>query len=375
MEEPSEAFVPVVPPPDRDRDAQSSGREPVQRWAPAAEDDTPIRYEREGEPPAVRPARPGGGPEAGATVFGRVPFAHPAEAEFARLLDFYRIAWSYEPTSFPLAWEGERVTEMFTPDFYLPEQDLYVELTTMKQSLISRKHRKIRRFKEVYPDANVQLLTRRDYHELLARFGYAAVEITSLPEADIARVLHSPAEIAARVAALGAEISADYAGRSLVLVGLLKGSTFFVADLARAISRPLAIDFLSVARPNGNGNGNGNRDGGGRVRIERDLDLDIRGRHVLLIEDIVNTGLTLDFVLGRLRQREPASLELCVLFDKRGRRLVDVPVRYTGFAIPNTYVVGYGLDHRELYRNLPFLCELRPEAYARQAGEAIGRRE
>jgi hypoxanthine phosphoribosyltransferase len=305
-----------------------------------------------------------GGPEAGPTVFGRVPFAHPAEAEFARLLDFYRIAWRYEPTSFPLAWEGERVTEMFTPDFYLPEHDLYVELTTMKQSLITRKHRKIRRFKEVYPDANVQLLTRRDYHELLARFGYAAVEITSLPEADIARVLHSPAEIAARVAALGAEISADYAGRSLVLVGLLKGVTFFVADLARAISRPLAIDFLSVARPDGSG--------GRGVRLERDLDLDIRGRHVLLIEDIVNTGLTLDFVLGRLREREPASLELCVLFDKRERRLVDVPVRYTGFAIPNAYVVGYGLDHRELYRNLPFLCELRPEAYARQADEGIG---
>jgi hypoxanthine phosphoribosyltransferase len=364
MEEPGEAFVPLVPPPGRDPDPNPvpvpAAGEPVRRGVPPRDEDAPIGDGGMGEPSVLRPARLGGSPEAGATVFGRVPFAHPAEAEFARLLDFYRIAWSYEPTGFPLAWEGERVTEMFTPDFYLPEQDLYVELTTMKQSLITRKHRKIRRFKEVYPDANVQLLTRRDYHELLARFGYAAVEITSLPEADIARVLHSPAEIAARVAALGAEISADYAGRSLVLVGLLKGVTFFVADLARAISRPLAIDFLSVARPDGSG--------GRGVRLDRDLDLDIRGRHVLLIEDIVNTGLTLDFVLGRLREREPASLELCVLFDKRERRLVDVPVRYTGFAIPNAYVVGYGLDHRELYRNLPFLCELRPEAYARERG-------
>ncbi|MBA3416479.1 MAG: hypoxanthine phosphoribosyltransferase [Chloroflexia bacterium] len=359
MEEPGEAFVPVGPPPARGRDAAAPS-ETVRHGAPPDDDDFAVRYEGEGEPAVLRPARPAGGPEAGATVFGRVPFAHPAEAEFARLLDFYRIAWSYEPTGFPLAWEGERVTEMFTPDFYLPEQDLYVELTTMKQSLITRKHRKIRRFKEVYPEANVQLLTRRDYHELLARFGYAAVEITSLPREDIARVLHSPAEIAARVAALGAEISADYAGRSLVLVGLLKGVTFFVADLARAISRPLAIDFLSVARPDGSGAPQ-------EVRIERDLDLDIRGRHVLLIEDIVNTGLTLDFVLGRLREREPASLELCVLFDKRERRLVEVPVRYSGFAIPNAYVVGYGRDHRELYRNLPFLCELRPEAYARES--------
>jgi hypoxanthine phosphoribosyltransferase len=284
-------------------------------------------------------------------------FAHPVEAEFARLLDFYRIAWRYEPTVFPLARQGNRVTEAFRPDFYLPERDLFVELTTMRQRLLDRKHRKLRRFRELYPDVDALLLTRGDFSELLGRFGYGAVEISALPEEDIDRILHSPAEIATRVAALGAEISADYAGQSLVLVGLLKGVTFFMADLARAITRPLAVDFLAVARPGAEGGA------GTAARIERDLDLDVRGQHVLLIEDIANTGLTLDFVQRALRARQPASLEICLLFDKRERRLVDVPVRYTGFAIPNAWVVGYGLDYRELYRNLPFLCVLHPRVY------------
>ena len=294
-----------------------------------------------------------------------VQFVHPAEAEFARLMDFYRVKWAYEPTSFPLRWEGDRLAEMFTPDFYLPEHDLYVEVTTMRQSLITRKHRKLRRMKEVHPDVNVVLLTRRDYYELLARFGYGAVDITSLPEDDIERVLYSPVEIAERVRDLGTEISDDYTGRSLVLVGLLKGVTFFMADLARAITRPLAIDYLAVAPWR-----EGQTD---RVRWSKELDIDIQGRDVLLIEDIVTTGLTLDFVLAELRAQEPASLHVCVLFDKRERRLLDAPIRYTGFTIPNAYVVGYGLDYRQLYRNLPFVCVLKPEVYARDHGVALAR--
>lgn len=292
------------------------------------------------------------------TRFGRVAFGHASEAEFAHLLEFYRIPWLYEPTSFPLRWDGDRAVELFTPDFYLPEQELYVELTTMKQSLIARKHRKLRRLKEVRPDVNVVLLTRRDYYELLARFGYGAVDITSLPPEHIERILFSPIEIEQRVAALGAAISADYAGRSLVLLGVLKGVTFFMADLARAIIRPLAVDYLAVAP--------WRADQTERVRFAKDLDLDIAGQHVLLIEDIMTTGLTLDFVVDRLRQRQPASLEVCVLFDKRERRLVDVPVRYIGFTIPNAYVVGYGLDFHELYRNLPFVCILKQEVYAQE---------
>jgi hypoxanthine phosphoribosyltransferase len=282
-------------------------------------------------------------------------FAHPAEADFARFLDFYHIPWRYEPTSFPVAWDGDRVSEMVTPDFYLPAQDLYVELTTMKQSLVTRKHRKLRRLRELYPDVNVRLLYQRDYYELLAKCGYGAVEITSLRPEDIERILFSPDELQARVRDLGEQISRDAAGQSLILVGVLKGITFFMADLARAITRPLAIDYLSVREYDGAD--------GARVCIERDLDLDIRGRHVLLVEDIVNTGLTLDYVLRALRDREPASLRVCALFDKGERRLTPVPLDYVGFAIPNEFVVGYGLDYRELYRNLPFLCVLKPSVY------------
>lgn len=292
----------------------------------------------------------------------RVRFAHPAEAEFAGFLDFYRIAWEYEPRSFPLRWQDGRIVEQFTPDFYLPEQDLYVELTTMKQSLVTRKHRKVRRLKELYPHVNIVLLYRKDYHEILSRFGYGSVDITSLRPDQIERVLLSPAEIQRRVAELGRQISEDYAGESLVLVGVLKGITFFLADLARAITRPLAIDYLQLSRDLREG-----------VAIRKDLDLDISGKHVLLVEDIVNTGLTLDFILRTLRERNPASIEVCALLDKAERRLVPVPVKYVGFTIPNEFVVGYGLDYRELYRNLPFICVLKREVYeANGHGQPVG---
>ena len=282
------------------------------------------------------------------------PFVHPAEVDFASFLDFFRIRWQYEPRSFPLRWRDGRIAEMFTPDFYLPEQDLFVELTTMKQALVTRKNRKIRRLRELYPNVNVVLLNRKAFHELLARFGYGSIDITSLRQEDIERVLLSAAEIDARVQELGREVSADYASESLVLVGLLKGVTFFLADLARAITRPLAIDYLSVANPIASPDG---------VHLDRTLDIDIRGKHVLLVEDIVNTGFTMDYILGYLRSLRPASVEVCALLDKVERRIAPVDVKYVGFEIPNEYVVGYGLDHRELYRNLPFICVLKRGVY------------
>lgn len=304
------------------------------------------KYDRESDSDdESSPVRPIGNPPH--------PFAHPAEQEFATFLDFYRIRWQYEPTSFPLKWEDGRVTEMFAPDFYLPEQDLYVELTTMKQSLVTRKNRKMREVRELYPDVNVILIYRKNYHELLSRFGYGSVDITSLKPDQIERVLLSAAEIQDRVRSLGAEISKDYAGKSIVLVGVLKGITFFLADLGRAITRPLAIDYLQLSH---------DVEYGG-VRIKTDLNIDIKGQHVLLVEDIVNTGVSMDFVLRSLRGRNPASLRVCTLLDKAERRLVPVDVGYVGFTIPNEFVVGYGLDYRELYRNLPFICVLKRDVY------------
>ena len=286
----------------------------------------------------------------------RVAFAHPSEQEFARFLDFHRIRWSYEPTAFPIAWEGDRVMEMFTPDFYLPEHALYLELTTMKQSLVTPKNRKLRRLRELYPDVHIKLLYRKDYQQLLVQAGYGALDLHHLRKQDIQQILISPTELETRVRALGRKISRDYRGEAVVLVGILKGITFFLADLARQISIPVAIDYLALARYAG-------AQPKDRVTIVRDVDVPIAGRHVLLVEDIVNTGLTLDFVVQALSQRNPASLEVVTLLDRPTRRLANLRTKYTGFQIPNDYVVGYGLDFRELYRNLPFICVLKPSVY------------
>jgi hypoxanthine phosphoribosyltransferase len=286
----------------------------------------------------------------------RVEFAHPSEQEFARFLDYYRIRWVYEPMSFPIGWEDTRVSEMFTPDFYLPEHDLYIELTTMKQSLVTPKNRKVRLLRELYPELNVRLLYRKDYQQLLAKAGYGAVEVLNLRKQDIGAILISPVELETRVKALARKISRDYRGQSLVIVGVLKGITFFLADLARGIKVPFVLDYLDLRRYAG-------AQPHDRVRIARDIDYPIAGRHVLLVEDIVNTGLTIDYVFSELRAREPASIEVVTLLDRPLRRLVNVPIRYVGFQIPNDYVVGYGLDYRELYRNLPFICTLRSSVY------------
>ncbi|HZU16120.1 MAG TPA: hypoxanthine phosphoribosyltransferase [Candidatus Dormibacteraeota bacterium] len=297
----------------------------------------------------------------------RVSFSHPSELEFARFLDFYRIRWAYEPVAFPLGWEDGRVTEMFTPDFYLPEHDLYVELTTMKQSLVTPKHRKLRRLRELYPEVKIRLLHRRDYEQLLAQAGYAHADLDHLRASQVERILVSPLELEARVRSLARRISRDYAGRSLILVGMLKGVTFFLADLARQLTVPLAIDYLGVSRY-----ARDHPSGARRVAVQRDLDHPIRGRDVLLVEDVVNTGLTLDYVLGVLRDRGPASLEVVTLLDRPSRRIAEVRPRYVGFQVPNDYVVGYGLDYRERYRNLPFICALHPSVYAQDAGGEEG---
>ncbi len=288
-----------------------------------------------------------------------IVFAHPSERELARIFDFYRVPWRYEPHSFVLKARGDRVLEMFSPDFYLPEHDLYLELTTLRQRLVTKKNRKLRLLRELYPDVNVRLLYRKDYQELLARFGFGLAEIVS-PEAEAFRaeagaehILFSQAEIAARVRALGETLTADYDGRPPILVGVLKGVTFFLSDLLRQIALPVEVDFMAVSELGK----------GGAVRIVKDLDIDIAGRHVVLVEDIVDTGMTLRYILGHLERWQPASLEVCALFDKRARRLADVPIRYVGFPLEDEFVVGYGLDYRQRYRNLPFLAKLRPERY------------
>ena len=168
-------------------------------------------------------------------------------------------------------------------------------------------------------------------------------------ESGVGEILIGPEELQARVRELGAEISADYTGRDLLLVGVLKGAVFFMADLMREISVSCEIDFMAISSYGAS------TDSSGVVRILKDLDLNIDGRHVLVVEDIIDSGLTLSYLVRNLEAREPASLEVCALLTKPERREIDVPVRYTGFEIPNRFVIGYGLDFAERYRNLPYV--------------------
>jgi hypoxanthine phosphoribosyltransferase len=155
-----------------------------------------------------------------------------------------------------------------------------------------------------------------------------------------------------RVRELGAAISRDYVSRQPVLVGILRGSVVFMADLLRSISIPVTVDFLAISSYVG-------RDASGVVRLLKDLDQSITAKHVLLVEDVIDTGLTLNYVLRVLRTREPASLAVCTLLDKPAARLVEQPLKYVGFPIPNEFVVGYGLDYNQRYRNLPYISALK----------------
>jgi len=277
-------------------------------------------------------------------------FAHPSEEDFAKLLDFYCIEWLYEPRAFPLRWEGNRIAEMFTPDFYLPELDLYVELTTLKQSLMTEKNRKLRQLKALYPEVNIRLLTKDDFLKLLAKYGYGPLGEAKVEGID--RVLYSHTQIQRRVKTLARHISRDYAGQRLMLVGILKGVVCFMADLMQQLSLPVTLDFMAISYYGGDGQ---------VVKITRDIDSSITGQHVLMVEDIVDTGMTLNYILGHLSSHNPASLHVCAMLDKRARRLIDVPLEYIGFEIPDEFVVGYGLDYKGEYRNLPFIGILRPD--------------
>jgi hypoxanthine phosphoribosyltransferase len=176
---------------------------------------------------------------------------------------------------------------------------------------------------------------------------------------DIETILIDSETIQAKVQEMGAAIARDYAaGGDLLLVGVLKGCMMFMVDLARAIPMPLAMDFIAVSSYGQS------TESSGVVRMLKDLDTDIANRHVLIVEDIIDSGLTLEYLRSQLMRRNPASLRICALLNKPERRLTDVAVEYHGFDIPNAFVVGYGLDYREIYRNLPYIGVLHPRIYA-----------
>jgi hypoxanthine phosphoribosyltransferase len=175
-------------------------------------------------------------------------------------------------------------------------------------------------------------------------------------ESAVGEVLIDTDALSARIGELGAEISADYEGRDLLLIGVLKGAVFFMADLMRKLTIPCEVDFMAISSYGAS------TDSSGVVRILKDLDINIEGRHVLVVEDIIDSGLTLSYLMRNLESREPATLEVCALLTKPDRREMEVPVRYVGFEIPNRFVIGYGLDFGERYRNLPYVAVLSDDA-------------
>jgi hypoxanthine phosphoribosyltransferase len=175
---------------------------------------------------------------------------------------------------------------------------------------------------------------------------------------DVEAVLVSQEQIAEKIVELAAKIEADYAGREVVLVGVLKGAVMMMADLARALKLPLSLEFMAVSSYGSSTSSSG------VVRILKDLDRDIAGCHVLVVEDIIDSGLTLSWLLRNLRSRQPASVEVVALLRKPDAAQVQVPVAYMGFDIPSVFVVGYGLDYAQHYRELPYVGTLRPEVYS-----------
>ncbi|MBI2774029.1 MAG: hypoxanthine phosphoribosyltransferase [Chloroflexi bacterium] len=183
---------------------------------------------------------------------------------------------------------------------------------------------------------------------------------TASPADDIAEILLDAPTIATRVAELGREITAEYAGKDPVFVSILKGALPFLADLMRQVPIAVSLDFLEVSSYGDS------TETSGVVRILKDLAHPVEGRHVLVVEDILDTGFTLRYVLGHLRDQKPASVRLCTLLDKPARRIVPIQIDHKGFEIPDRFVVGYGLDYGERYRNLPFIGVLKPEVYGRR---------
>ena len=180
---------------------------------------------------------------------------------------------------------------------------------------------------------------------------------------DVEEVLLSSEQVQARVAELGAQLSTDYAGRDPVLVSVLKGSIIFLADLVRAMPIPLSIDLMEVSSYGAS------TESSGQVRILKDLSTSIAGREVVVVEDIIDTGLTLNYLLRYLHDKGPASIRICCLLDKPARRLAEIEIEYRGFTIPDRFVIGYGLDYGERYRNLPYIGVLRPSVYASAPAE------
>lgn len=291
-------------------------------------------------------------------------FAHPAEQDLARILSFYRIRWVYEPTTFHLEFrEDGRPAEQITPDFYLPDHDLFIELTTMRQRLVTRKNRKIRRLREIFPSIQIKLLYRRDYDRLVG--AYPALDHLTDPQ--LGNVIFDEASVNDRVSALAREIHAwgetllpiaDSASRQrsapLQLIGVGAGSRRFLLDLAVQLDQHdccVSTDQLIMSRYDGS-------QADARVRVGQELKTPVAGRDVLLVADIVSSGLSLIFVTDWLRSRGARSVRICALLDRRDARIIDIPLDFVGFEAPDEVLVGYGLSSYPRFQALSHIASI-----------------
>jgi hypoxanthine phosphoribosyltransferase len=285
-------------------------------------------------------------------------FAHPAEVELARLLTFYGLRWAYEPTTFAVRWGSDgRPQEFVTPDFYLPDHDLYLELTTMRQRLVTRKNRKFRLLRQAYPNVRVRLLYLRDFERLQNVYQSLGPD----QEARIGEILYDAQDVERRVGELAQQLVDTWSsrpthesGQRQLLVGVGSGAERFLETLGENIRRlGVAIDLdraeLSTIT----------RDAGpGRVRVSRPPAACLAGRLVTVVQEVLSTGLSATFLSGWLRRRGASSVEACVLVDREAARVVDVPIVCRGFTAPDVVLAGYGLSRRREYRDLPFIAEI-----------------
>jgi hypoxanthine phosphoribosyltransferase len=278
-------------------------------------------------------------------------FAHPAEVEFARMLTFYRIRWNYEPTTFALTYTPEgRPQEMFTPDFYLPDHHLYIELTTMRQQLVTRKNKKLRLMREHHPNVRIKLLYRRDFHRLVDL--YRSSEHRTDANLALAPVFSADV-VAARIEAMASEIAnSTPVATPLLVLTTGDGARRFGPELTRAlVAHGLQVETESLRQTRFQAG-----DGLQRVRVVRQPATSVAGRRVLLVTDIVSTGMSLHYLVHWLRNRGAQSIEVCTLLDRRDARLIEVAIAHVGFTAPNDLIVGYGLQLRRQFGDVPYLA-------------------
>ncbi|HYO29500.1 MAG TPA: phosphoribosyltransferase family protein [Thermomicrobiales bacterium] len=288
---------------------------------------------------------------------GDTRFAHPAERDFARLLSFYGIRWSYEPTTFAIDWTPSgQPCGSFTPDFYLPDQGMYVELTTMRQPLVTRKNRKLRRLRALYPNVRVKLLYKRDLQRL--HLAHPAAEEPMTLER-VGEVLFGEGEIRDRLAGLAERIADEWlalgrGGDTPVVLGVGPGSARTVTAIVQSFGQMglvVEAERLGIARYRG-------QEATTRIRLGQRPGGGVLGRRVLVVEDVVSSGLSLRAVGAWLARQGVAEWRACALLDRHSARLIDVPVEWAAFPAPDDLLVGFGLSLRCHFSGLPHIARL-----------------